>query len=313
MKAKRAKRNSRVEELFQKYIKYLEVERGISAYTVRNYTTDIRGFLDFLTGNKVTSLDKVDRSLMRRYLGSLQEQGIVRGSISRKLSALRSFYRYLMRENLVNAEPLSSLSAPKLEQRLPTFLTEDEVVRLVEAPDTRTPNGMRDRAILELLYAAGLRLSEMVDLNVGDVDLNARQIRAWGKGSKERMVLMGRPAAEALNRYVKNGRGKLMGRKKTPALFLNRFGNRIARRRIEYIIKKYALQAGLDMRVYTHMLRHTFATHMLDGGADLRAVQELLGHARLATTQVYTHVSQNQIRRTYLAAHPRSGKREAKR
>jgi integrase/recombinase XerC len=171
---------------------------------------------------------------------------------------------------------------------------------------------MRDRAILELLYAAGLRLSEIVDLNVGDIDLNSRQIRAWGKGSKERMVLMGRPAADALRRYVKYGRTQLQGKKKTPALFLNRFGERIARRRIEYIIKKYAVKSGLDMRVYPHILRHTFATHMLDGGADLRAVQELLGHARLATTQVYTHVSQNQIRRTYLAAHPRSGKKEGK-
>ena len=302
-----------MEELLQKYIKYLELERGISAYTVRNYSTDIQGFLDFLDSSGVTSLGKVDRSIMRRYLGLLQERGIARGSISRKLSALRSFYRYLMRESLVSAEPLSSLSAPKLEQRLPTFLTTDEVVRLVEAPDTRTPNGMRDRAILELLYAAGLRLSEIVDLNVGDVDLSNRQVRAWGKGSKERMVLMGKPAAEALNSYVKYARPKLLKQKKTPALFLNRFGNRIARRRIEYIIKKYARQAGLDMRVYTHMLRHTFATHMLDGGADLRAVQELLGHARLATTQVYTHVSQNQIRRTYLAAHPRSGKKRAKR
>jgi len=296
MKVKRAKRDSRVEELFQKYIKYLEVERGISAYTVRNYTSDIQGFLGFLDSNGVTSLNKVDRSVMRRYLGWLQEQGIARNSISRKLSALRSFYRYLMRENLVNIEPLSSLSAPKLEQRLPTFLTTDEIVRLVEAPDTSTPNGMRDRAILEMLYAAGLRLSEIVDLNLGDVDLNSRQIRAWGKGSKERMVLMGKPAAEALMRYVKNGRTRLLGKKKTPALFLNRFGDRIARRRIEYIIKKYARQAGLDMRVYTHMLRHTFATHMLDGGADLRSVQELLGHARLATTQIYTHISQDQLK-----------------
>jgi tyrosine recombinase XerC len=302
-----------VEELFQKYIKHLQVERGISAYTVRNYSTDIQGFLDFLGSNKVTSLSKVDRAMMRRYLGWLQEQGITRTSISRKLSALRSFYRYLMRENLVNSEPLSSLSAPKLEQRLPTFLSTDEIVRLVEAPDTSTPNGMRDRAILELLYAAGLRLSEIVDLNVNDVDLNSRQIRAWGKGSKERIVLMGKPAAEALMRYVKHGRPKLQGKKRSQALFLNRFGDRIARRRIEYIIERYARQAGLDMRVYTHMLRHTFATHMLDGGADLRTVQELLGHARLATTQVYTHVSQNQIRRTYLAAHPRSSKREGKR
>jgi integrase/recombinase XerC len=148
---------------------------------------------------------------------------------------------------------------------------------------------------------------------LNDVDLNSRQIRAWGKGSKERIVLMGKPAAEAVRRYVKYGRPKLQGKKRSQALFLNRFGDRIARRRIEYIIEKCARQAGLDMRVYTHMLRHTFATHMLDGGADLRAVQELLGHARLATTQIYTHVSQNQIRRTYLAAHPRSSKREGKR
>ena len=302
-----------VEELFQKYIKHLQVERGISAYTVRNYSTDIQGFLDFLGTNGVTSLSKVDRAMMRRYLGWLQEQGIARGSISRKLSALRSFYRYLMRENLVTSEPLTSLSAPKLEQRLPTFLSTDEVVRLVESPDTSTPKGVRDRAILELLYAAGLRLSEIVSLNVNDVDFNSRQVRAWGKGSKERIVLMGKPAAEALRRYVKYARPKLEGKKRTQALFLNRFGDRIARRRIEYIIEKSARQAGLDMRVHTHMLRHTFATHLLDGGADLRAVQELLGHARLATTQVYTHVSQNQIRRTYLNAHPRSGKREGKR
>jgi integrase/recombinase XerC len=197
-----------------------------------------------------------------------------------------------------------------MEQRLPTFLSPDEVLRLIKAPDTSTLQGVRDRAILELLYAGGMRLSEIVTLNLGDVDLSSRQIRAWGKGSKERIVLIGRPAAEALKRYVKHSRIKLLGKKNTQALFLNRFGERIAERRIQYMITKYARQAGLDMRVHPHMLRHTFATHMLDGGADLRAVQELLGHARLATTQVYTHVTQNQIRRTYLAAHPRSGKKE---
>jgi integrase/recombinase XerC len=239
----------------------------------------------------------------------LHGQKTSRISISRKLSALRSFYRFLKRENLVSSEPAASLSAPKLEQRLPTFLTQDEILKLIQAPDTSTIVGIRDRAILELLYAAGLRLSEVTNLNVGDLDLNSRQIRAWGKGSKERMVLIGKPAAEALKRYLRQSRTRLLGKKSTQALFLNRFGERIAERRIQYIIKKYARQAGLDMRVYPHMLRHTFATHMLDGGADLRVVQELLGHARLATTQVYTHVSQNQIRRTYLAAHPRSGKR----
>jgi integrase/recombinase XerC len=298
-----------VKELLGKYTKYLEIERGLSPYTVRNYTTDIQGFLDFLSQNKVTSLDKVDRLVMRRYLGLLHGHKTSRISISRKLSALRSFYRFLKRENLVSSDPAASLSAPKLEQRLPTFLTQDEILKLIQAPDTSTIVGIRDRAILELLYAAGLRLSEVTNLNVGDLDLNSRQIRAWGKGSKERMVLIGKPAAEALKRYLRQSRTRLLGKKSTQALFLNRFGERIAERRIQYIIKKYARQAGLDMRVYPHMLRHTFATHMLDGGADLRVVQELLGHARLATTQVYTHVSQNQIRRTYLAAHPRSGKK----
>lgn len=302
-----------MEELLRKYIKYLEMERGLSSYTVRNYTTDIQEFLNFLAEQKISSLDEIDRSTMRGYLSRLQEQGVSRGSINRKLSALRSFYSYLMRHNLVNAEPMSSLSAPKMAQRLPTFLSTDEVLRLIKAPDTSTPQSMRDKAILELLYAGGLRLSEIVSLNLGDVDLNSRQIRAWGKGSKERMVLIGRPAAEALKRYIKHSRIKLLGKKNTQALFLNRFGERIAERRIQYIITKYARQAGLDMRVHPHMLRHTFATHMLDGGADLRAVQELLGHARLATTQVYTHVTQNQIRRTYLAAHPRSRKKEGKR
>jgi integrase/recombinase XerC len=310
MQLRRRVRGDRiVKDLLDKYIRYLGVERGLSPYTVRNYGTDIQGFLDFLGRNGVPSLEKVDRSVMRRYLGWLHEQDTARGSINRKLSALRSFYRYLNRENLVNADPLSTVSAPKMEKRLPTFLTLEEMTKLLNAPDISTPQGLRDRAILELLYASGLRLSEIVSLDLCDVDLNSRTIRAWGKGSKERIVLMGLPAARALRHYVKQGRPELLGKNSTQALFLNRFGNRVAERRIQYIIKKYARKAGLDVRVFTHIFRHTFATHMLDGGADLRAVQELLGHVRLATTQVYTHVSQNQIRRTYLAAHPRGGRK----
>jgi len=299
-----------VEELLQRYVKHLELERSISPLTVRNYTGDIQGFLDFLGNNGVDSLDKVSRSTMRLYLGWLHEQGIARASISRKLSALRSFYRYLARENLVDAEPLSTLSSPKLEKRLPTFLTHEEMAWLIEAPDTSTPYGLRDRAILELLYAAGVRVSEIVALDLKDIDLGSRQIRVWGKGSKERMVLMGRPAAEALKLYLDLGRIRLEGKAYTQAVFLNRFGERIAERRIQHIIKKYAQQAGLEMRVFPHIMRHTFATHLLDGGADLRVVQDLLGHARLSSTQVYTHVTQSQIRRNYLAAHPRSSTRK---
>jgi len=299
-----------VEELLKRYVKHLELERSISPLTVRNYTGDIQGFLDFLGNNGVDSLDKVSRSTMRLYLGWLREQGIARASISRKLSALRSFYRYLARENLVDAEPLSTLSSPKLEKRLPTFLTHEEMAWLIEAPDTSTPYGLRDRAILELLYAAGVRVSEIVALDLKDIDLGSRQIRVWGKGSKERMVLMGRPAAEALKLYLDLGRIRLEGKAYTQAVFLNRFGERIAERRIQHIIKKYAQQAGLEMRVFPHIMRHTFATHLLDGGADLRVVQDLLGHARLSSTQIYTHVTQSQIRRNYLAAHPRSSTRK---
>jgi len=295
-----------MEELLKKYVEHLELERSISPLTVRNYTSDIQGFLDFLDNNRVDSLDKVSRSTMRLYLGYLHEQGIARASISRKLSALRSFYRYLARENLVDTEPLSTLSSPKLEKRLPTFLTHEEMARLIEAPDASTPQGLRDRAILELLYAAGLRVSEIVSLDLNDIDLDSRQIVVWGKGSKERMVLMGRPAAEALRLYLNLSRIKLEGKAYTQALFLNRFGDRIVVRRIQHIVKKYARQAVLEMRVFPHIMRHTFATHLLDGGADLRVVQDLLGHARLSSTQVYTHVSQSQIRRSYLAAHPRS-------
>jgi len=295
-----------VEELLQKYIKHLELERNISRYTMRNYTNDIKGFLAYLSDIGIDSPAKVKRSTMRRYLGWLHDAGTSRGSISRKLSALRSFYRYLLREKLIDSEPLSTLSSPKQAKRLPTFLTHGEMAKLLVAPDSSTPQGLRDRAVLELLYATGLRVSEIVSLDLKDIDLGSRQLRVWGKGAKERVVLMGKPAAEALQLYLKNARPKLQSQTDTQAVFLNRFGERVVERRIQHIIKKYAKKAGIDMRIFPHIMRHTFATHLLDGGADLRSVQDLMGHARLSSTQVYTHVTQSQIRRKYLAAHPRS-------
>jgi len=299
-----------MDKLLERYVKYLELERSISPLTIRNYTGDIQGFIVFLNAENVPSLNEVNRSILRLYLGQLHDKGISRGSISRKLSALRSFYSFLEREKLVTVQPLSSLSAPKLEKRLPTFLTHEEIARMLMAPDASTPQGLRDRAILELLYAAGVRVSELVALNLGDIDFTSREIRVWGKGSKERIVLTGKPAAEALKFYLENSRNKLLGDKDTQAVFLNRFGERIVQRRIQHIIKKYAKQSGLDMRIFPHMIRHTFATHMLDGGADLRVVQDLLGHAQLSSTQIYTHVTRSQIRRNYLAAHPRSSTRK---
>jgi integrase/recombinase XerC len=232
------------------------------------------------------------------------KQGLVKASIARKLSAIRSFYRYLLQEGIMSTNPVATTSSPKLDKRLPSFLTIEEVERLLEAPDLSTPPGQRDRALLELLYAAGLRVSELVQLNLEQVNLDTNEIRVWGKGAKERVVMMGQPAAEALIAYISQGRPELLGKKKGRALFLNRDGERLPARRIQKILEKYADLAGIDKRVYPHLLRHTFATHMLNGGADLRVVQELLGHADLSSTQIYTHVTKSQARKVYLSAHP---------
>jgi integrase/recombinase XerC len=305
-----------MQEVFNKYISYLELERSASAYTVRNYTTDlcgsknIKGLFTFLKERDISSLDKVDRTVLRDYLGYLVEQGIVKASIARKLSAIRSFYRYLVREGILSASPIEKASSPKLDKRLPSFLTLDEVERLLNAPDLSTPQGQRDRALLELLYASGLRVSELVNLDLGEINLGTSEIRVWGKGSKERMVLMGKPATEALRNYLSQGRPKLLGERKTNALLLNRYGQRLPERRVQRILGNYAAKAGIEKRVHPHILRHTFATHLLDGGADLRVVQELLGHARLSSTQIYTHVTKSQARKVYLSAHPRAREKD---
>ena len=297
-----------VDKLILNYKRFLEAEHHASPYTVRNYTHDLRHFLEFLNIENVATLGDVDRHLLRRYIASLQEQGFEKSSVSRKLSALRSFYSYLMQQNFTSSNPLITVSSPKLEKRLPSFLSSDEVTHLLEIPDTSTPQGQRDRAMLELLYASGLRVSEIVSLDLGSVNIEARDIRVWGKGSKERMVLIGKPAASALIMYLREGRRQLLGNSRTEALFINRYGKRLSERFLQKAISKYAIEAGLDKRVFPHMVRHSFATHLLDGGADLRVVQELLGHANLSTTQIYTHVTQSQARKVYLAAHPRAKK-----
>ena len=293
-----------MQAVFNKYVSYLEVERNVSPYTVRNYTTDLLDFFQFLKDKKIDSLKEVDRHTLRDYLSQLMERGFVKASIARKLSAIRSFYRYLLREEIISTSPVATTSSPKLDKRLPSFLTIEEMNRLLEAPDLSTPQGQRDRALLELLYASGLRVSELVSLNLEQVNLETRDIRVWGKGSKERMVLIGEPAARALTAYLNQGRPELLGKKVSSALLLNRYGKRLIERRVQRILEKYANIINIGKRVYPHMLRHTFATHLLDGGADLRVVQELLGHASLSSTQIYTHVSKSQAKKVYLSAHP---------
>ena len=293
-----------MQEVFNKYINYLEAERNASRYTLRNYTHDLLDFFSYLKGIEISSLSEVDKQILRGYLSRLVKDGFAKVSISRKLSAIRSFYRYLLREKLVATSPVAQTSSPKLDKRLPDFLTPVETVRLLEASDLATPQGLRDRALMELLYASGLRVSELVSLDLGQINLNTGEIRVWGKGAKERVVLMGKPAALALNAYLSQGRPQLLGKKKNNALLINRDGGRLTGRSIQRTLTKYARLAGIKKRVHPHMLRHTFATHLLDGGADLRVVQELLGHANLVSTQIYTHVTKSQAKKVYLSAHP---------
>jgi integrase/recombinase XerC len=296
-------------QTLDRFVEYLKAERNASPYTVRNYTADLLSFFRFLTEHNISSLAEVDKGILRDYLRELTQQRFARTSIARKLSAVRSFYRYLQREELVAVNPLATLSSPKLDRRLPEFLAREEVARIVESPDLSTPAGLRNRAFLELLYASGLRVSELVNIDTGDVSLDTREIRVWGKGSKERVVLMGEPAYRALTAYLEQGRPRLLARRSTTAVFLNQHGGRLTARSVQSIVRGYAAGAGVTRRVHPHTVRHTFATHMLDGGADLRVVQELLGHASLSSTQVYTHVSMAQAKKVYLSAHPLAGER----
>lgn len=302
-----------MQELIERYLKHLELERNVSAYTVRNYAADLlgnysrgteKGFLQFLDLKKIKSPEDVNKHTIRDYLAWLKEKDIGKPSIARKLSAVRSFFNYLVEEKIISASPAANISSPKLDKRLPSFLTTNEMMRLLEAPDLTTPQGQRDRALLEMLYASGLRVSEIASLTLRQVNLDTREIRVRGKGSKDRVVLIGEPAARALTDYLKQSRDKLLDGKRSSALFLNRWGGRLTERSVQETIEEYAKRAGIGKRVHPHMLRHTFATHLLDGGADLRVVQELLGHANLASTEIYTHVSKSRAKKVYLAAHP---------
>jgi len=299
-----------MQQLLDRYIAHLEAERNASSHTVNNYASDIIGtqntigFFTFLETKGVKSLDDVDRTLVREYLSYLMEKKLAKTTIARKISAIRSFYKYLVREGILSSNPLEQATTPKLDKRLPSFLTIEDTEKLLNASDTTKPPGKRDRAILELLYASGIRVSELVQLNLEQINFYTREIRVWGKGSKERVVLMGEPAVNAIKEYINYGRPELLSGKTSEALFVNKYGNRILARRIQKIIDKCAHACGIDKNVHPHMLRHSFATHMLDSGADLRVVQELLGHADLSSTQIYTHITKSHAKKIYLKTHP---------
>ena len=287
------------------FLRYLRAERNVSPHTLNAYQSDLTLFGEFLAiiGE---AWQAVDRATLRRYVVSLQADGAARATIARKLACLRSFYRFAQREAEVERNPAQHVLTPRRGERLPNVLTVQEMASMLKVPDLGTPQGLRDRAILELLYAAGLRVSELVALDFNGIDWGRAEARIWGKGSKERIVVLGQLALTALKRYIEHGRPALAAGKSSGALFIHRRGGRLSDRSVRELVATYARLAGIGRAVSPHTLRHTFATHMLDGGADLRVVQELLGHSNLATTQMYTHVSQQQARRIYMSAHPRA-------
>ncbi len=283
------------------FLNYLEVERNASSYTIKDYGTDLRDFFDFLKDKGVPSVDYLD---IRRYLVCLKEQQYEKSSISRKLACLRSFFKFLVRENLIKTNPASGISTPKRDKKLPSYLELTEVEHLLEAPNGSNWEEKRDKAIMETLYSSGIRVSELIGLNHGDLDSFSGRLKVRGKGKKERIVPIGSVALKAIQAYEESKPKKELGER--APLFVNRRGERLTDRSIRRILIKYARRIALRKDISPHTLRHTFATHLLDRGADLRSVQELLGHQNLSTTQIYTLVSTKRLREAYQKAHPRA-------
>lgn len=293
-------------EALMHFIKYVQLEKNFSVHTVREYEADITQFLHFLEQEGVYCLTEVEYLHARLYVTKLYEENMARTSISRKISSIRSFFRYLNREVDLDDAPFRSLYHPKKEERLPSFFYEEELQQLFAASSGEDEKSIRNMAILELLYATGIRVSECVSVEVNQIDFAYSILRVMGKGRKERIVPFGQYAHDALTRYMEEVRPKLMKNKDHQRLFVNMRGGELTARGVRHILSEMMEEASLHSKIYPHMLRHTFATHLLNNGADLRTVQELLGHAHLSSTQVYTYVTKEHLRNTYMNTHPRA-------
>ncbi|MCK5579639.1 MAG: tyrosine recombinase XerC [Candidatus Omnitrophica bacterium] len=280
-----------------KFLAYLEIEKNYSPHTILNYSIDLKEFLEFVEGTAIT---KVSYLHLRRFLAHLREKNHKPRTLARKMSSLRSFFRFLRREGLIKENPALLLTTPKLDKPLPKFLTEKEMVQLIESPSFDKVPGKRDRAIMETLYSTGIRVSELVSMDVDSIDFISNIVKVLGKGKKERLVPIGDKAVNCIQAYLKSRKQNVR------ALFLNKNGTRLTDRSVRNIINKHILSTSLQMKVSPHVLRHSFATHLLNRGADLRSVQELLGHVNLSTTQIYTHVTTDRLKDVYDKAHPRA-------
>ena len=288
------------------FLVHVRVEKGLSPHSVDGYARDLRRYLDDLATQGLAAWEDVQRPHLLAHLDHLLRRGLSARSQARALSAIRGLHRLLVAERLARLDPTEDVDGPRLGSRLPRLLSRAEVDRLLAAPSPRAAAGLRDRAMLELLYATGLRVSELVGLSVNDVHLETRMLLARGKGSKERIVPVGAPAAAALRDYLRLARPRLLAGRASRDLFVTRLGRRMTRQGFWKLLDRYARQAGIRRRVSPHQLRHSFATHLLAGGADLRAVQAMLGHADISTTQIYTHLDRTELQRAYARHHPRA-------
>jgi len=300
----------RLTDLVLDFLGYLEIERGLSRNTLEAYRSDLQQFEAFLSKRGLAALT-LGPPQLAEFISELAEGRDERpacapATLQRKVACLRSFYRYLRREQLIEHDPARELRAPRLPTRLPHVLSRDEVLRLLAQPSGRSPTAVRDRALLETMYACGLRASEATSLELADLDLELGVLRARGKGSKERLVPLGRQAIDGLRAYLDSARPRLVGLADETHVFVNRRGSALSRQGLYKIVQRHARSAGLEKRMSPHTLRHTFATHLLAGGCDLRSLQEMLGHADIATTQIYTHLSVERLRDVYFEAHPRA-------
>lgn len=295
-----------MQDVVDEYLRFIQVEKGLSENTIAAYRRDLNHYLNYLAAQKISNLDFIDRQIVQQWFGVLHDEGRSTKSIARFTSTIRSFHQFALREKYAAKDPTVLIETPKYERKLPDVLSIDEIDLLLTTPEISKNNGYRDRTMLELLYATGIRVSELINIEVEDVNLLMGFVKVFGKGNKERIIPLGETVIELLKTYIENVRPQLLKKQVTHTLFLNMQGKPLTRQGIWKIIKQTGAKAGIQKRLTPHTLRHSFATHLLENGADLRAVQEMLGHSDISTTQLYTHVSKTQIRKMYQQYHPRA-------
>ena len=298
-----------MDKLINQFIEYLEYEKGYSKKTIISYENDLELFNIFLKENKITNIESIDYNTIRKYLSHMHDNKYEASSISRKISALRTFFKYNLKEKNIKNNPMTLISNPKKEKKLPKYLNYEEMEKLLNSIDTSELDGIRDRLIIELLYSTGIRVSELVNIKIKDIKIKENKINILGKGNKERIVLFGEKAKEMIKIYLNAYKEYFKGNILNDYLLINKKGKQLTTNKIELIVKDVLKKSSLKLNISPHTLRHTFATHMLDSGADLKSVQELLGHENLKTTAIYTHISNERLKHVFVNSHPRALKK----